>query len=209
MAEHTDTATLSYLSTLPLVLAPLPTLSSSSSKTRFCHQPPPPPLALDTKCTACRAELVGGVNASYWADRGGLWATCGGCGCTTSRREAAGTAGGTDKAASRDTTSGKAQFERVKKRRRLEEKRKAASASTSNPPSLSASPLPSARSSAAASARPSPSPAPTPSSFAAGDSAAKKRKKKPSGLAEMLEAKKKREKEASAGGGLMDFLQGL
>ncbi|GAA5842026.1 hypothetical protein JCM11251_001992 [Rhodosporidiobolus azoricus] len=299
MAEQTDRHTLNYVQQVPLILTPLPTFASSSSHTLFSHNPPPQPATLWTKCSACRVELVGGINASYWSDRGELWATCGACGFST-RRGGTAASEGEDGLKAADT--GKVQFQRVKKRRRVEEKRQkeslhptamriavggaeqprsvvaaAAPAKDMKPrtPATSTSPSPvvSARSSPRPSAVPSQppsavssrstplatasstslaatvplpppadtkprpststSPAPPPSTSSSklpstSNSAAssrattptsrtlaekekdKKRKKKPSGLAEMLEAKKKRENEAKAGGaGLMDFLQGL
>ncbi|GAA5862402.1 hypothetical protein JCM8547_007629 [Rhodosporidiobolus lusitaniae] len=86
------------------------------------------------------------------------------------------------------------------------------------PFSMSASPAPSPKPvpSSQPSLPPEPSKTPAPSSSSTPapptDSAASKKRKrgKHSGLAELLEAKKKKEQEAKAGGtGLMDFLQGL
>ncbi|GAA6004152.1 hypothetical protein JCM10207_002456 [Rhodosporidiobolus poonsookiae] len=290
MAEQPDDHTLRYLHRLPLVLAPLPTLSSFASKAVFTHLKSPQDQSLWTKCTSCRAELVGGVNAAYWNANGALWATCGGCGATSRRPDEA--AAGAETLEER--TTGRGQFASARKRRRVEEKRRReavhptamraavtvaksgrepsssavakskasvnATARPSNvfslssssssrpspqpslpplpskqpkgatpslPPSLTASPAPSrppsTASSSSSSARPSPkppassaaSPAPSASSTKSASTSdaasAKKRKRgKPGGLAEMLEAKKKKEREAAGGGaGLMDFLQGL
>ncbi|EGU12203.1 putative protein TPRXL [Rhodotorula toruloides ATCC 204091] len=72
------------------------------------------------------------------------------------------------------------------------------------PTSARPSPAPSSRLSTPSAASPAPSDSST-------NAASKKRKrpKQPSGLAEMIEAKKRKEKEASGGAGLADFLQGL
>ncbi|GAA5983509.1 hypothetical protein JCM11641_005833 [Rhodosporidiobolus odoratus] len=292
MAEHPDQGTLAYLQQIPLFLAPWTTFSSSSSHSLFTHQQSPSTASLATKCGSCRAELVAGINGSYWSDHGALWATCGGCGWTTKR------VGEADA-----SKNGKEKFERVKKRTRLREKREDAvlhptalrkpvvdlkgkqKASTGvtheededppavpsrrtvlrrEEPGVPASALPPSASSAYpafASATSSPNPAslpsssraapyhsekpppsrsppassykqaPTPSTSASSCSAPpasssklpsseanstsamapkkRKRTKQPSGLAEMLEAKKKKETDAGKGGGLMDFLQRL
>ncbi|BGP50080.1 hypothetical protein JCM10450v2_005990 [Rhodotorula kratochvilovae] len=292
MAEQLDSHTLAFLSRLPLVLAPLPPLSSSASHALSSLDQPVQASALYTKCAACRAELVGGLTASYWTERGELWATCGGCGATSRRpRE-------DDASSHAGRQTGKAALERVKKRRRVEVKRRDealhpkvlamaasreqpatpaafaqlddASSTTalrrqasaqakkdrkpapspapspfvpaSTPTTIPSRPLPppvaaatsappsqppsrtSTATSRASSARATPaasisaSPAPPPSSSAspaplASSASATKKRKRPkqlSGLAELLEAKKKREKEAKVGGaGLADFLQGL
>ncbi|BGP33913.1 hypothetical protein JCM10296v2_005722 [Rhodotorula toruloides] len=73
------------------------------------------------------------------------------------------------------------------------------------PTSALSSPAPSSKVSTPSAA----SPAPSDSSATNAASKKRKRPKQPSGLAEMLEAKKRKEKEASGGVGLADFLQGL
>ncbi|GAA6050621.1 hypothetical protein JCM3770_001492 [Rhodotorula araucariae] len=282
MAEQLDPPTRAFLSGLPLLLAPLPLFSSSASHALSSLVQPVPVDAAHTACADCRAQLVGGVNASFWTEHGELWAACGGCGATSRRprdSEAGMLAGG----------AGKVALERVNKRRRVEVKRRdealhptahasaasqtaraepdavhladvastvapdrgasalyegarepaptpsssvsakvpstASSHATTPLPATHSRPVPSSRlPSRSESARPTltssasspvnPAPpafaAPTPSLSVTVASKKRKRPKQPSGLAELLEAKKKREKAANASGtGLADFLQGL
>ncbi|ORY47572.1 hypothetical protein BCR35DRAFT_27626 [Leucosporidium creatinivorum] len=102
-------ATTAYLSTLSLLLAPHPQLSASASRS-LSSQKPLAPAALDTKCSACLAELVGGLNAAFWVEGGVLWARCEGCGWASRRGGAEG---------AETVQSGKSRFEGVKKRKRV------------------------------------------------------------------------------------------
>ncbi|BGP09919.1 hypothetical protein JCM10049v2_005797 [Rhodotorula toruloides] len=119
MATHdsTDPHTLSYLSLLPLALTTLPPFSSAASHTLRPLQQPPQPSTHQLKCGACQAEIVAGLSGIYWVDKGNLWASCDGCGWT-SRRPAEARSDEGSKAVTR-----RSQFERVKKRRRVEAKR--------------------------------------------------------------------------------------
>ncbi|GAA5944535.1 hypothetical protein JCM3775_003287 [Rhodotorula graminis] len=288
-----DAPTLAFLSRLPLVLSPRPQLSSAASHHLAAATQGSSHLASrgGIQCRACRAQLVGGINASVWVERGELWSACGGCGAVSRRAsEAVGPAAPALAAAA--TTMGKGALEPVKKRRRVALQRRleavhpTALASTSARPAAPARgasptraaagratrpgrdepasncrpppptttmalPPPSTSTAAPATSRPPrPSPAstslppgppvepsrpasaastsrstpslstaaspsltstPTPTSAPTAASKKRKRPKQPSGLAELLEAKKKREQgEKAAGGlGLAGFLQGL
>ncbi|GAA5949447.1 hypothetical protein JCM21900_004070 [Sporobolomyces salmonicolor] len=115
MEPATDSSTLAYLSKLSIVLSAVPSLSSSASQSLATRRP----LAANelwTKCSVCRAELVGGLNGSYWLEGGELWARCDGCGWITRRLE--------DRSAGGDEgKERKGKFERVKKRRRMAARR--------------------------------------------------------------------------------------
>jgi len=123
-----DPATLAYLQKLPLLFSPFPLLSSSSSHSLASRQSSLPPNELWTKCGSCRAEVVGGINGSYWIERGELWMNCQGCGWVTKQVETS------------EKGKGKEGFESVKKRRRLEAKR--LEESNSHPTSFLSQPTP-------------------------------------------------------------------
>lgn len=273
MSESADPHTLLYLSLLPLALATLPSFSAAASQTLRPLQAPLRSSTQSLKCGTCQAELVAGLSGSCWVDRGELWATCDGCGWTSRRS----VEGKTDTGSQAST--GRSNFERVKKRRRVDAKRSTevahptflagkqeaafdeavgasimrnlsaksrsasvvaegtpSKASTPSTPALAepgrlpassrdASRIPSEKTVStstsanpwgASTARPSPTPtsarpSPAPSDSTAGGPSSKKRRrpKQPTGLAEMLEAKKRKEEATSGGAGLADFLQGL
>jgi len=123
-----DPATLAYLQKLPLLFSPFPRLSSSSSHSLASRQSSLPPNELWTKCGVCRAEVVGGINGSYWIERGELWMNCQGCGWVTKQIETS------------EKGKGKEGFESVKKRRRIEAKRR--EESNSHPTSFLSQPTP-------------------------------------------------------------------
>lgn len=130
--DASDLLTLRYAARLPLLLAPWPSLSSELARTRpgsASHTSSPSaaagPNAASASCTRCRdcgAETIGGLSGGGGAAGGAVWtegarlvASCAACHRTTvrgePRREARygdGAGGG----------AGKAQFERVLKRRR-------------------------------------------------------------------------------------------
>lgn len=112
--EQPDSATLAYLSRLPLALSAIPVLSSASSLSYFSHAASPSSDSLATKCGCCRAELVAGLNASCWSERGSLWASCDGCNAVSRKSRTAG------EGVAAASLGGKGQYERVKKRRRVE-----------------------------------------------------------------------------------------
>ncbi|GAA5903026.1 hypothetical protein JCM8208_000433 [Rhodotorula glutinis] len=114
MDQPLDAPTLAFLSRLPLLLSPRPRLSSTASQRLAAATQGSPRGGI--QCRACRAELVGGINASVWVERGELWSACGGCGSVSSR---AGDAAGPSTATSATATTGKGPFEPVKKRRRV------------------------------------------------------------------------------------------
>ncbi|GAA5999210.1 uncharacterized protein JCM10292_001670 [Rhodotorula paludigena] len=143
--EQPDSATLAYLSRLPLALSALPVLSSASSLSYFAHAASSSSDSLATKCGCCRAEVVVGLNASCWSERGSLWASCEGCGAVSRKSRTAG------EGVAAGLQGGKGQLERVKKRRRVETRlRKEATHATqvagSTKPAAHASETPSARS---------------------------------------------------------------
>ncbi|BGP50086.1 hypothetical protein JCM10450v2_005997 [Rhodotorula kratochvilovae] len=218
MAEQLDSHTLAFLSRLPLVLAPLPPLSSSASHALSSLVQPVQASALYTKCAVCRAELVGGINASFWAERGELWATCGGCGATSRRpRDAEATT-----QSGRQT--GKAALERVKKRRRVQVKRRdeglhptalaaaasrdrqATPAGVAQPSGASATTASSRQASAQAKKDRKPAPSPSPSPFVPANtpSTVPSRPLPPPAAAVMTTKKRKRPKQPS---GLAELLE--
>ena len=107
-----DSPTLAFLSRLPLLLSPRPRLSSAAAHQLAAATHGPHSGKTGIQCRACRAELVGGVNASVWVERGELRSACAGCGMVSRRAtEAAGSATA--------TAQGKGAFEPAKKRRRV------------------------------------------------------------------------------------------
>ncbi|GAA5989824.1 hypothetical protein JCM5350_002956 [Sporobolomyces pararoseus] len=114
-----DPITLRYHDKLPLLFSPLPPPFSSSAshslasrQTRGLHQ-----TELSTKCTRCRAEVIGGINGAYWVERGELWLNCQGCGWATKRLRESKSQEENGKG------KGKEVFESVKKRRKERERR--------------------------------------------------------------------------------------
>ncbi|GAA6016461.1 hypothetical protein JCM11491_002422 [Sporobolomyces phaffii] len=139
MESSTDPATVRYLEQLALVLCPVARFSSSSSDSlaaaRRSGRRGLDASDLSTKCTACCAEVVGGVTGSYWTERGHLWLHCDRCRCTTRRPE-------TSPVDRNDTGLGKDRFESVKKRRRAQARR--ATDASSHPTQFRATAAPSA-----------------------------------------------------------------
>ncbi|GAA5902655.1 uncharacterized protein JCM6883_007196 [Sporobolomyces salmoneus] len=111
-SSTTDPVTLAYLDRLPLLFSPLPPPFSSSASHSIASRRPTGLGSNDltTRCHTCRAEVIGGINGSYWTDRGELWLRCERCGWATRRKE--------DKEAVR----GGREFESVKKRRKERER---------------------------------------------------------------------------------------
>ncbi|ORY47568.1 hypothetical protein BCR35DRAFT_310904 [Leucosporidium creatinivorum] len=170
----THPSTTAYLSTLSLLLTPHPQLSASASHS-LASRKPLAPAALDTKCSACLAELVGGLNAAFWVEGGSLWARCESCGWASRRGGAEG---------AETVQSGKGRFERVKKRRRVAAEvvqRSTAGMKGLKPnlspihsraePGATASPKPSPKASRTASTFPPPSSRPSPAPPAASSTA--------------------------------------
>ncbi|GAA5886191.1 hypothetical protein JCM16303_004456 [Sporobolomyces ruberrimus] len=85
MEGTVDPIALKYLDKLPLALSPFPRFSSSASHSLASKRSGLHPTKLSTKCNACRAEIVGGINGSYWTERGQLWVRCEGCRAVTKR----------------------------------------------------------------------------------------------------------------------------
>lgn len=242
-----DPATIAYRAALPRLLAPLAPFSSAAALS--APKPTPTTPSRASSCVKCRAEVVGGLNGTFWLEEGAAWARCDGCGWAT-KREGDG--------------DSKTRFAPVKRRRKdaaareqlapppvlavagaravkadllpppqstsVQKAKPSLPASTSKASRPTALPTPAA----IASRHPSPIPAPTPLSKSAPapvptpitatapskskstiDLAVKaltqkrKRAKQPSGLAEMLEAKRRSEKAATPTLGLQDFLQGI
>lgn len=201
-------ATLTYLTHVSLFLAPLPRYSSALSQT-LAQLSPGPTTHSDVQCRGCKAVLVGGINSSFRMGGGKLWSRCEGCGHVTGER---------------GDGTGKAAFEGVKRKALVElvKSRKAGRGKGGKDRSRTISTAPSAATTATPAipavkettkavaipttatkiparlvpAAPSTSnhiiPATTPSEA---DSRSKKRPKKQSGLAQLLEAKRK-EKES-------------
>jgi len=126
-----DPAPLSYLQKLPLLFSPFPVLSSSASHSLASRQLSLPSNELWTKCGTCRAEVVGGINGSYWIERGELWMRCQGCGWATKQLKETGM---------NEKGKGKEGFESVKKRRKIESRR--VKGSNSHPTSFASHPIP-------------------------------------------------------------------
>ncbi|GAA5937742.1 uncharacterized protein JCM15063_002102 [Sporobolomyces koalae] len=116
MEATVDSITLSYLDKLPLLFAPIPSLSSISTHSLASKRPGLAQNELWTKCNTCRAEIVGGINGSYWTESGSLWLRCEGCRTVTRRIQDSMNSNG-------QAPRGKAAFESCKKRRKLEAKR--------------------------------------------------------------------------------------
>ncbi|GAA5886228.1 hypothetical protein JCM16303_004469 [Sporobolomyces ruberrimus] len=109
MEATVDPVTLKYLDKLPLALSPFPPFSSSASHSLASRRSGLHTTELSTKCNACRSEIIGGINGSYWTERGQLWVKCEGCRAVTKR--------GTN---AEDRHDGKEReaFDSVKKRRK-------------------------------------------------------------------------------------------
>ncbi|GAA5988864.1 hypothetical protein JCM5350_000989 [Sporobolomyces pararoseus] len=121
MESTVDPITLRYLDKLPLLFSPFPPLFSSSASHSLASRQPGGlhQTELSTKCTRCRAEVVGGINGAYWVERGELWLKCQGCGWATKRlRESKG-----QEESGKGKGKGKEVFESVKKRRKERERR--------------------------------------------------------------------------------------
>ncbi|KAM0749172.1 hypothetical protein T439DRAFT_381570 [Meredithblackwellia eburnea MCA 4105] len=255
-----EAATALYRSSLPLFLAFEPCLSAAASRTpsspalsTLISQPPPPFTPLQsTRCQYCSSQVVGGLNGTVGLVKGRIQTSCDGC-----RRVSKGAV----------METGKNQFGRLKKRRKLDqametkagsgvkqkEKASVASASSrtqdrkseappttgipphvassqpshqnpqfptqspSHPPSSTSRPPAVPTSGSHQYTQPSLSNLLPPTAVSSRDPSstqAKKRKRtsKPAGLAEMLEAKKRKseaEKSASGARGLLGFLQEL
>ncbi|GAA5902605.1 uncharacterized protein JCM6883_007182 [Sporobolomyces salmoneus] len=112
-ASTTDPVTLAYLDRLPLLFSPLPPPFSSSASHSIAarHSSGLGSKDLTTKCYTCRAEVIGGINGSYWTERGESWLRCEGCGWTTRRKE------------DREAVRGGRDLVSVKKRRKERERR--------------------------------------------------------------------------------------
>ncbi|GAA5852590.1 hypothetical protein JCM3766R1_005373 [Sporobolomyces carnicolor] len=111
METVVDPITLRYLDRLPLAFSSIPRFSSSASHSLASRQAGLHSSDLTTKCLACRAEVIGGNNGSYWTEKGELWLRCDGCGWTTKRTRVTGEG------------NGKNNFESVRKRTREQERR--------------------------------------------------------------------------------------
>lgn len=228
--------TLAYLAQAALLLSPFPSFSSSTSISLSSHLPNGlTSTARSTKCSKCLAEVVGGVNGSYWRENGQSWCFCEGCGWSSARSSQMLEGG-----------KGKEKFQRVKRRKLsgITEMRKVESVVvgrestpslikdlpiTSTPSSrkvskplvpITATPpilIPSTSHKESSLANPpvaqSPAPifkTPAPSSVEPPPpiSTKRKRSKQQTGLAALLEAKKK-EKSAERSLGLSDFLSAM
>lgn len=225
-ADAAAPATLTYLTHAALFLAPLPRYSSSLSQT-LAQVSPDPTAHSDVQCRGCKAVLVGGINSSFRMEGGKLWSRCEGCGHVTGER---------------GDGSRKGPFEGVKRKALVELARSSKagkgkagkergrtisttpSAATTTPPALSmvkdtnkevmvttpVAKVPPRPLSAASSTSKPPLPGPAPSEA---ESRSKKRPKKQSGLAQLLEAKRKEkegeEKKKRATSGLLGWDLGI